>query len=148
MKKELRTCERCGMQFYVTRTIKRVTTCSECPIIVRRNLEGNKYRSRGHTTYDMALELVTIRIAFEMIEPLLKMDRRPEAVEVYENTKRVLESRKPNTADDRHLDMKHVFEILEEVEAPARDRTFHNFTEANHDNTLMETNRVPRTRGQ
>lgn len=121
MRKVIRTCERCGMQFYVDLNKQRVTTCPECPIIVRQDAAKNAARrTRGHLSYDMALELVTIRLAFEMIEPLLKMGRRKEAIEVYDETKRVLEERHLN-ATGMHPDTLKALEILEEVEAPARE---------------------------
>ncbi len=101
MAETIQTCERCGMQFYKSSSTPNMTTCSECPIIVRREGRTPK-RLRGHPVYDIALELVTLRVAFEMIEPLLKMARYGEAMEVYESTQKALE-------------------LLWEMEAPARN---------------------------
>jgi hypothetical protein len=151
MSQELRTCERCGMQFYVGYGTSKVTTCPECPIIVRA-VKGQK-RSRGHHAYDMALELVTIRIAFEMIEPLLKMGRRKEATEVYDHTRKDLNSR-PSVVDVQG-EMKKIFEVLEEVEAPARNTSFDTFAEEDHEIDYegivlleAENESEPRSRGQ
>ncbi len=91
------------MQFYKNNTTPRVATCSECPIIIRR--ANSVIRTRGHPVYDIALELVTLRVAFEMLEPLLKMGRHREADEVYKDTQKALY-------------------LLEEVEAPGRETSF------------------------
>lgn len=101
MNRKLFTCERCGLQFYAYKASSNTTTCSECPPIIRIR-EYKVHRSRGHFVYDMALELVTLRLAFEMLEPLIKMGRYREAETVYIDTKKALE-------------------LLIEVEAPARE---------------------------
>lgn len=97
--RKLLTCERCGMEFYYAGTSKTLKTCFECvPKLLNGSYPG---RSEGDVIYDMTLELVTYRLAFEMIEPLLKMGRVKEAKDVY-------------------LDTKKVLSILREAEAPAR----------------------------
>lgn len=104
MGKQIQTCERCGLEFYKNNDLPNVTTCSECPIIVRREPRAPN-RTRGHPVYDIALELVTLRVAFEMLEPLLNMGRHQEVDEVYKDTQKALK-------------------LLQEVEAPARDTSF------------------------
>jgi len=154
MKRTLKTCERCGMQFYTeTSGHARITTCPECPIIIRRNQSGDARKTRGHHAYDVILELVTIRLAFEMIEPLLKMGRRAEARRAYEETKALLESRDPN-ATHVYAQTMSALEILGEVEAPARDTTLHYDDEDEdvvidlHEIVMLEAKNEGRTRGQ
>lgn len=100
--RRLLTCKRCGMQFYYAGTSKTLNTCFVCvPKLSNGSYPG---RSEGDVVYDMTLKLVTYRIAFEMIEPLLKMGRVKEAKDV-------------------HLDTEKVLSILRAVEAPARSNS-------------------------